>query len=700
MSTTTQLIAPFATGLVLDIAPWLAPLDGFVEIDNVNVHHGRLQKRLGYRKLADQVHGRTITAFTAATPGLVTVADATGLSDGDTVTLHYIVGGNFPTLEGSFYTIDGLAGPSFNLLDSNGSPVDTNGFGGFVSGVLGTYPGDRIMGLYRFITSNNSKTLLCFDTTRASRYNSTTMMFEPLDTADIMSASDTDYITSVNWQASGTTNRLYFTDGKAFSGGLDGIRYYDGTTDSTVSITPTVDGVNNLNGGKLLFAMRQRLVVLYTYEGTTTYPQRARWSAVQDPSLWNENTTGGGGYVDAPTGEQIISAQLLQNGLVVFFTDSVWLLSPLSDPLLPFRWSRINAYHACDGKMASINFDRYAVSVGQRGIIATDVSESRRIDDRIQLFVTSLVNASEFDKVYGARSYTEERTWLLFPRGTSIECNAALIYDEDSGAFTTYTIAMNVLGYGGVPLEYAFDDFTAENKLDISFLEAGEDTFQDFFWDETSEIFLGGDISGTVYILENGASDNGGDISVSLQTVYWAPFKEEGTESRLQWVDIFIETDQLAYFTVKFFKNNERTPYKTQEFDALPNLVFIVFVNGVTQANPASVNAPSHGLTTGDTIYIYGVRGMDEINGGPYVVTVVNSDNFTLDGVDSTAFGAYSGGGQIVQKEFYRTKVWKRVFAGGLGYQHSMQITQEQTRDWTIDAFKPAFVKTGKRTIG
>lgn len=700
MTYAPQLVAPFTTGLVLDIAPWLAPPDGFIEVDNAHFYHGRLVKRSGYRKLADNVHGRTITAFTSASPGVITVADVTGISDGTIVTLHYLAGGSFVNLSVGPYTVDNLVGFDFNLLDSNGDPVDTTGFGAFVSGVLGTYPGDRIMGLYQYIESDGTKELLCFDQTRASRYNPIIQGFEPLDTADIMSASDTQYITTVNWQASGFANRMYFTDGKIYAAGLDGIRYYDGASATTTSITPSVDGVNNLNGAKLLYAMRQRLVALFTYEGASTYPQRARWCAIQNPAEWNENTAGGGGYVDAPTGEQIVSAELLQNGLIVYFTDSVWLLSPVSDPLLPFRWSRISATAACDGKMASLNYNQQAVSIGQRGIYATSVAQTERVDQKIQLFVKNQINPIQFDKVFGLRSFSQQRSWLLYPSPTSDEADKVLILDENTGAYSTYTMPMNVLGYALAPFDYRLSDFTAANNLDITIEEAGEDTLTDYFWYEDSEWFMGGDRNGVVYILDTGDSDNGSAIPASIHTVSWAPTREQGIESRLGYVDIFITTDQLAILTIEFFKNNDDNPYATRTINCLPNLVQLALIAGATQTNPCAINAPNHGLSTGNVIYIYGVFGMLEVNDGPYTITVVDADFFTLDGIDATGYGSYTNGGAVYKNPFYRTKVWKRAYAGGTGYQHSMRISQDQDRPWIIDSFKPYYQPLGTRTIG
>jgi hypothetical protein len=376
---------------------------------------------------------------------------------------------------------------------------------------------DRVMGIYRYIQNDNTKVLLAFNTTRAFKYNGVTNVFDILDAADIMSGSDTDYVWAENWQSSDIDNRLYFTNGKAYDGvSVDGIRYYTGTGLNTTGFTPNLNagGTRILWGGKLIFAIKQRLVVLNTYERdtgtgvTTNFPQRARWCQAQGPSNWDDITPGGGGYVDAPTGAHIISARALQDSLIVFFTDSVWTLRPVSDPALPFRWDRINDFRACDGKMATVGYDRYVTALGVRGITATDGVETRRIDERISDFVVDEINADEFTKVYCARSFAERRWWTLYPDLSDTENSKSLIYDDDSQAFSTYSVALNCLGYGNAGFDYGLDDFTAANDKDWSLVVGpGDSTLQDYFFQDNQELFLGGDTLGNVFQLETGGSD-------------------------------------------------------------------------------------------------------------------------------------------------------------------------------------------------
>ncbi len=74
-------------------------------------------------------------------------------------------------------------------------------------------------------------------------------------------------------------------------------------------------------------------------------------------------------------------------------------------------------------------------------------------------------------------------------------------------------------------------------------------------------------------------------------------------------------------------------------------------ITAATQANPCAVTAVGHGYTTGDVITIDGVLGMTQLNGNTYTITVTGANTFTL-GVDSTAYGAYTGGGNARRTGF------------------------------------------------
>lgn len=68
-------------------------------------------------------------------------------------------------------------------------------------------------------------------------------------------------------------------------------------------------------------------------------------------------------------------------------------------------------------------------------------------------------------------------------------------------------------------------------------------------------------------------------------------------------------------------------------------------ITGISKASPAKVTSAGHGYATGDEIIIENIAGMTEVNGRYYTITKTGTDDFTLDGVDSSGYTTFSGSG-------------------------------------------------------
>lgn len=74
-------------------------------------------------------------------------------------------------------------------------------------------------------------------------------------------------------------------------------------------------------------------------------------------------------------------------------------------------------------------------------------------------------------------------------------------------------------------------------------------------------------------------------------------------------------------------------------------------IDSVTNTSPVRINAVKHGLTSGDSIYVWGVTGTTSAN-GQHTITVINSDTIELTGVAGN--GLYTGGGEFVRQGSYQ----------------------------------------------
>lgn len=66
-------------------------------------------------------------------------------------------------------------------------------------------------------------------------------------------------------------------------------------------------------------------------------------------------------------------------------------------------------------------------------------------------------------------------------------------------------------------------------------------------------------------------------------------------------------------------------------------------ISGITQASPGVVTSTTHGYSNGDYVFL-SVQGMRQLDDRVVRVASVTTDTFELEGVDTTAFDAFSSG--------------------------------------------------------
>lgn len=673
MSYQPFLIAGFQTGLETNLKPWLLPQDAFQSIVNGHVHNSVLEKRAGMEPFGVMPGGAT----------------------------------------------------------------------------------NPIMGIKNFINNEGNPKILIFDTKRAAIYNDATQVFDALDGFDIFNGTPSSFVSSASFGKTKAflTSTFFFTN---FNGDttlpITTIRTFTtapNTNSFVPDTTPTLTDPNYIISAQFIFSIRSRLILLNTVEGKnapsgvpltgvgTNFAQRMRWCRAFNPSQgdahgfaggdfpWDEVTPGNGGFVDAATSEVIISATQLEDTILVQFTNSVWIIEPTSDPALPFRWVKVNSYRTCSAPYANIQHDNYVISFGNRGIVASSRNEVRRIDDKIEDFMMDEVNANFANRMFSGRDFTSRRSWTLYPSavrninpGDEAETsNFALIRTEEEGAWSLYDVTLkdqdpvngtnlSCLGYGAFEIDKTFDDFP--NNDDNTFdSPVADNNWNDFLQQAQTEVFLAGDQTGRIIALDSGGDDLGVDIDFEVVSAGWNPFMQEGKQSQLGYIDLYIDADENTEFTIEFYVDDITSPYATQKMNCLPNLGFKAEIVNISNDNPALITAPSHGLTTGDEVYIYGVNGFvdsvngNDINNGPYIVTVLNSNVFSISTIDGTLFTAYESGGQVVERAFENMRCWKRAYAGAKGYQHFIRITNSDKNDTlNFHGFMPWFRAVGNRIIG
>jgi hypothetical protein len=335
--------------------------------------------------------------------------------------------------------------------------------------------------------------------------------------------------------------------------GGDGIRWYDGFTAGLAPATgwvnfepplssSTVPRPRILQGCLLMFVYKDRLVCLNTLESTagttaTRFSQRARWSqvgnvfyaapfpgttALTNTNLgneWIDDVPGYGGFRDAPTGQEIIGAELIKDTLVVYFDASTFKLTFTGDAVNPFIWEKINTEIGAESTFSIIPFDRQLLSVGSNGIYACDSVSMERIDriipDEVFSFVTNATNAK---RIQGVRDfYAETVQWTFL--------------DDDENSVTSYPYKTLLFNYVNQTFAIFYNSFTCFGHFnaftDLEWQNATKPwAFYNRTWDSFTDtsgfpIVVAGNQQGFVFQLQNSAGQKiaYNDTSLVIQGV-------------------------------------------------------------------------------------------------------------------------------------------------------------------------------------
>ncbi|MFP3859224.1 MAG: ubiquitin-activating E1 FCCH domain-containing protein [Bacteroidales bacterium] len=466
------LIANMETGLERDREPWLLPDKAFPTLEDAYLFRGRIKRRQGYRNL-----GRIVTnigtasgsSFSGTLPNAPITAGTVRIQVGDILFYDDGSGNLLGSPTANTGTITYATGAiTLNFSPALGGPTDVD--------LLNENP---VMGLpNRELTTINEEQLIAFDTIKANRYSNANEKFIDITfhktSNDVFSwtGSDSDFFWTWNYAeafwSTNSINGFQSTPTTTVAGQGDGIRWYDGS--GWVNFLPQVDGSNFLMGAQIIVSYRNRLVMLNTTEGTafgagTNFRQRARWSQNGTPyyvaptpsgfsggtdvDAWRDDQVGKGGFIDAPTSEQIISAAFIHDTLIVYFERSTWQLRYTGDPVLPFIWQRINVELGAESTFSVVPFDKGLIGVGNYGIVISNDSSVSRIDQKIPDLVFNIHNGNDgVKRVYGIRDFSKQLIYWTFPNDDTNPTypTRVLIYDYLENTYAIFNDSITAFG--------------------------------------------------------------------------------------------------------------------------------------------------------------------------------------------------------------------------------------------------------------
>lgn len=640
------LIAPLKSGLIKALPAWQIPEDAFAELYNAYVFRGRVTKRCGTELMnssAGTISGDTLRSRLRIKVG---TTNGSGNLSGTVPGSVFSVGQQFsialtPATD-EVFTVN-TAGTPAVMLTTGASTVHTfnTSTGAFViNGSTPTtdvywYPGQPVMGITTYEEGPiNNQDSFAFDTQFA--YNYLTTGWERMPTG-LWHGNSYNYFWSSNWQDDPDQTILYTTNYQVTnpSGASvatdDPLWYWDGSnwfplTGSAIFAFLPNNGPHDSSPyvftARIIMPFKGRLVLLNTIENDNSgatkgqpgfgqnkqYVNRCRYSFAGSPlaiNAWYEtgednagNAYAGGGVLDAPTKEAIISAEFIKDRLIVYFEQSTWELAYTGSQSDPFVWQQINTELGAIGTFSIVPFDRAVLGIGDTGVHSCSGANVERIDDAIpdEIFEISKKNDNQL-RIAGVRDYFSELVYWSF---VSVDLD-----DQNTGQFPDKILVYNY----------------SNNTWAI--------------WDDTYTAFG--------YFWKN--SD-----------VTWASLTDEWQNYDISW------SSGVQYSQQRRVLAGNQQGYmvlitRDQDYNAFSYTISdIQYASSYASNGNLILTVVNHNMNSGDFVAILDVDGMDGVGGIYKISQVTGVNTFTIIQTDVT--GGYLGRG--VLSRVSRVDIWSK----------------------------------------
>jgi hypothetical protein len=715
MSYTPYLIANYSTGLDKRLQPWLAPDDAQLELYDGYVYRGTMSKREGYNYFATGERGgssyresriiHTLTAIPMV--GVINSINTTYTlaATGQIARGSFTVTGTVPAQSVTDNGLGGFNGNGTGTINYTTGAVsitfNTAPTAGTVTASYSIMPGNPVMMVANFITSTNIKQLIVADTKYVNRYNSTLNILEDISPASAYTGDKFDFFTWVNYASATNTPRLLF------SNNVNPIQQYDGTTITAYVFTLT--GVATLTCATMV-QMKDRLILLRTTEDGTIFPQRIRISGTGANSDNFDTAATGAGFIDIPDGTWIQGASFSRDDLIIFTEASVWVLKYTGNDTVPFVLNKIDESRGCQATFSAITYLNRTSAASPRGLIMTDGYAVERQDISIPDFSYNEIDGENFSLCFAGSVDADRDHYLIYPPQDQDTSKRILITNYDEDNYSIYRLPLSCMGTYVTAFDVTWNDLLIYPNW-ASFA-AAYGNWNSFAYTAGAPFSIGGGHTGEIWRLNvTESEDNPVRIYNITQpasnlleiTTDWNNYSVNTDDSEKAADTIFftaiegmVELNDKQYaidsvisnnvFRVKVPSNITFSTYTgagrasrvipfsslLKQFNPFINedkkvrcgwlymyvdssgtdLTRNIAINGATQGNPCVITTiVNHNLKTGNQVSLFGVGGMTELNGMVAFVTVLTPTTFSLDGIDSTAFGVYTSGGYVAIEE-------------------------------------------------
>jgi len=479
------LIAPIESGLITEATAWQIPEDAFARLKNAYIYKGVVRKRFGSQlmggtnvvSMQDQLASR-LRLKIDTTDG---AGAASGTADGNA----FEIGQMFSIGDELFTVVE--AGTPGTLITTGAATTHTfnttTGAYVFTGAAAATdvyfYPAQSVLGITYFEKNSyedETNTTYAFDQQFIYKYTSG---FWERDGDTVLHGSFISFVWATNWTGvNADDTALFISNFNATIGtpGADDDPMYvlkGGTWEEFRPVYAVEANVSDgyVQSARIIVVFKDRLLLLNTIERDVTavdnaaHVNRCRFSHNGSPfpadvpdgveaavsNAWLEvnqewtigattKKSDGAGWIDAPTEEEITSAEFIKDRLIVYFERSTWELAYTGNQVQPFVWQKLSSELGTKSSKSSVVFDKAILTVGSTGIHGCTGANIAKINEKIS-DVTFVIRRDDYGEtqICGIRDYLTEMVYWSFP---SINANPSspfpdkvLLYDYNSDSW-------------------------------------------------------------------------------------------------------------------------------------------------------------------------------------------------------------------------------------------------------------------------
>ncbi|HUT76405.1 MAG TPA: hypothetical protein VM285_01900 [Polyangia bacterium] len=410
--------------------------------------------------------------------------------------------------------------------------------------------------------------LVVCDTKRLFTYDATLQRLTDRLATTYTLATDDVWTSGINdFMSSATVD-----DGSArllvLCNGVNEPKKWDGSALTNMGVS------GQFTSARFVFGQYGHVVYLNVTQGGVANRQKAMWS---DQFLTETVTPAN--YAVAYTSDSIITASMVNDEIVVFFSKSVWKLRYTGDfrTGAQFEWAHVSggAFDRQDSvgaiaPMGSVTVEDHAVAVSSHGLMAANANGTSEMLSRVPDLMVRFFNQTNMSTSYGVAWDEEHKLWFTAcsPGGTA-EPDTTMTLDMKNEAVSFYYWPFRIFGLykrQGM-LEPNWDDVPWKDTVFDLVVAPVDGAAQSLGY----PIVLAGRLDGSIYQVPPAIDiDELGDSTMTVEFKQMNPFTQDGVQADLGLLVIYASPLNGKTARVSIYRDHEDVPHTVAIIDLTP----------------------------------------------------------------------------------------------------------------------------------